>query len=211
MIELPSLNTKHLSIYCSSADNDPDSESCPEDEAPWRFPWYICLKNKSSTLVGIFRFDGPPVNGRVLLQVDEDKSYIDSSYAAEALDEICDWIFSQKDAVAVKVHHIPNNESYYNLLTMCGFIIDEEDKTVAEKKKSPSIWKTSFMGTGLCLGMSLAFLFNPDKAFIGILPGILIGFIVGAVFDGIEAKHIEDILYGDKYPQKSDKDGNYKE
>lgn len=189
MKELPVLKTKNL-VLCAAPADEVDIETIPEENKIWYYPWYITIKNKSCTLVGIFRFNGPPERGTVLLRVKEDKDYIDSDFAEEALASICDWAMAQKDVYKIRVHRVPNDKRYHELLQKCGFGPGPEPSR-AEKKKSASAWTLVYMLIGLSVGMTTGI--SLGNFALGMVLGLSGGIILGLLFDMNERKHRSEV------------------
>lgn len=189
MKELPVLKTKNL-VLCAAPADEVDIDTINEDNAIWYYPWYITIKNQSSTLIGIFRFNGPPVRGTVLLRVKEDRDYISSDIAEEALKAICDWAFAQKDVYKIRVHRIPDDRRYHELLEKCGFGPGPEPSR-AEKRKTPTSWTLIYMLIGLSVGMTTGI--SLGSFVLGTILGGCGGIVLGILFDLSERKHRSQI------------------
>ncbi|MPM42173.1 hypothetical protein SDC9_88836 [bioreactor metagenome] len=116
-----------------------------------------------------------------------DEAYRNQGYAAEALQKMCEWAFSQENVyyIQAKIESDPINIPSKKVLVKCGFI-----KTGSEEEKAELLFelekpKSSFVSIYMCLGLSIGMYIGTsfDNIAIGMCIGISIGVALGAALD----------------------------
>jgi len=204
-------------------------EKCSDDDDPdfiWHTVWRVSLRSNPKELVGLFRFLGPQIKGRVGFEIVIYDEYRHLGYGHQLINKMTMFAFDKSD-VYYLYSNIPGNEDpdeYERILRHCGYKTEEEvfnpfeaernipgDEELFEKRTLPEYllkesgvtsYSAVYVMIGLCAGMFISIL--TGLMLEGLAGGLIFSTVWGAVMDHFELKHRKRILSGeDKKKQKS--------
>ena len=164
------------------------SQTHPETRV-WYAAWLMKLPDGKTA--GYLRFHGEPVDGEVEISGDVLPEYEQQDYAAEAVQKMVEWAFSQNGAYLIFAEAERGKTAFRHALEKCGFLPPREGAKSArlEIEKSVTSWIAIYMCLGMSVGLSLGVAFS--NLALGMCLGMACGMALGAAMDSAERQKRE--------------------
>ena len=189
-----------MEIIPVPGEKSPEGIDVSSKDAIWYADWKIMFRDTgeiNSTEVGVIRFEGEPVLGKVVISFSVMERYRDRGYASSALKMMRDHLFWRGDIYEIESKVVLENDPAIHALTNAGFVyrgVENNDGVKTETysvTKPKSAWSGLYLFIGLVVGLTLGILMA--NLIIGFVMGVVAGLITGAVLDSKNQKKREDI------------------
>ncbi len=205
------------------------AQKCPDDEDDnyiWSTAWRVGLRSDTKVQVGLFRFLGPQIRGRVGFELVIYPEYRHMGYARQLIAKMTSFAFDKNDVYYLYTN-VPDSENpgeYERLLRRSGFRTEEEmndpfaaDRFIADeeiinhripdmliKEAGVTSYSAAYVMIGLCVGMIISIYSN--LMLEGLAGGLIFSTVLGAVMDHFELKHRRLILTGEEGKNRKTED-----
>ena len=181
-------------------EHSPEGSDASAKDAIWDADWKIMYHEPgelNSTEIGLIRFEGKPVLGKVVISFSVIERYRDRGYASRALKMMRDHLFWRGDIYEIEAKVTLENDPAIHALTRAGFVYRSAENNDGVKTETYSItkpksaWSGLYLFIGLIAGLSLGILMA--NLLIGLATGVIAGLLTGALLDSRNQKKREDI------------------
>ena len=201
------MKKNRLSIYSDDMEiiperggKDPDKTDISPRDFIWYADWKIMLRDPAvieKICLGVIRFEGEPILGKVNISIDIEERYRNRGYASRALKMMRDHIFWLGDIYEIEAVVDMENDAAIHAFSNAGFVYRHTDNNDGVKTetysvtKPKTVWSGLYLFIGIIVGLSLGIMMA--NILIGLVTGVLAGLIVGGVMDSRSLKKRQDV------------------